>query len=56
VVDTALPRRASKEAQKRETIMPWFIDFHRMGVNTLVMSVSTEHFIKKPTGAGIFSK
>jgi hypothetical protein len=33
LVNTALPRRASKEALKRETIMPWFNDFHGSGVN-----------------------
>jgi hypothetical protein len=33
VANTALPRRASKEALRRETIMPWFNDFHRPGVN-----------------------
>jgi hypothetical protein len=33
LVNTALPRRASKEALKRETIMPWFNDFHGPGVN-----------------------
>ena len=35
-VNTALPRRASKEALRREAIMPGFIDFHGLGVNTFV--------------------
>jgi hypothetical protein len=41
-VNTALPRRASKEALKREAITPWFIDLHGLGVNTMFMSVSPE--------------
>jgi hypothetical protein len=42
LVNTALPRRASKEALRRETIMPWFNDFHRSGANPGFMGVSTE--------------
>jgi hypothetical protein len=42
LVNTALPRRASKEALRRETIMPWFNDFHRSGANPGFMHVSTE--------------
>ena len=30
------------EALRREAIMPGFIDFHGLGVNTLLMHVSTE--------------
>jgi hypothetical protein len=41
-VNTALTRRASKEALRRESIMPWFIDVHYLRVNTLFMSVSPE--------------
>jgi hypothetical protein len=42
VVNTALPRCASKEALRRETIMPWFNDFHGSGVNPRFMGVSTD--------------
>jgi len=33
---------ASKEALRRETIIPWFNDFHGSGANPRFMHVSTE--------------
>jgi hypothetical protein len=46
VVNTALPCRASKEALKREAIMPWFNDFHGSGVNPGSWVFLQSHFFK----------
>jgi hypothetical protein len=46
VVNTALPCRASKEALKREAIMPRFNDFHGSGVNPGSWVFLQSHFFK----------